>query len=147
MQRITLLLITIASFAACTAETGRFTQKVTLPTGPLIVVTEGEFEPRSVGSYSVRLYSAANPRFPADDFLAGLIQARDGHLDKLILADIDGDQHKELIVIVHSAGTGSYLSAQAFSIDTNTIVLRSSVTGLYANADPTAALGKVLAAD
>ncbi|MFZ1625662.1 MAG: PliI family lysozyme inhibitor of I-type lysozyme [Gammaproteobacteria bacterium] len=147
-HRITLLLTTlVASCAAGTAETDRFVQNLTLPTGQMIVVTEGEFEPRSVGSYSVRLYSAANPRFPMDDFQAGLVQARDGYLDRTVLADIDGDQHKEVIVIARSAGTSGYLSAQAFSIGTSTIVLRSSVADLPANADPIAALGQALAAD
>lgn len=130
-----------------TAETDRFVRRFTLPTGQLIVVTEGEFEPRSVGSYSVRLYSAVNPGFPMDDFQAGLVQARDGDMDKTVLADIDGDQRKELIVIVRSAGTGGYLSAQAFSIDTNTIVLRSSVANLPADADLITALGNALTAD
>ncbi len=147
-HRITLLLTTlVASCAAGTAETDRFVQNLTLPTGQMIVVTEREFEPRSVGSYSVRLYSAANPRFPMDDFQAGLVQARDGYLDRTVLADIDGDQHKEVIVIARSAGTSGYLSAQAFSIGTSTIVLRSSVADLPANADPIAALGQALAAD
>ena len=147
-HRITLLLTTlVASCAAGTAETDRFVQNLTLPTGQMIVVTEREFEPRSVGSYSVRLYSAANPRFPMDDFQAGLVQARDGYLDRTVLADIDGDQHKEVIVIARSAGTSGYLSAQAFSIGTSAIVLRSSVADLPANADPIAALGQALAAD
>ena len=155
-HRITLLLTTlVASCAAGTAETDRFVQNLTLPTGQMIVVTEREFEPRSVGSYSVRLYSAANPRFPMDDFQAGLVQARDGYLDRTVLADIDGDQHKEVIVIARSAGTSGYLSAQAFSIGTSARRvlfrslwgLRSSVADLPANADPIAALGQALAAD
>lgn len=133
--------------ATGTTDTDRSTQRITLPTGQLVVVTEGDFEPRSVGSYSVRLYSAANPRFPMDDFLVGLIHARDGYLDEIVLANIDGDQHKELVVVIRSAGTGGYLSAQAFSIDTSTIVLRSSVAGLADNADPIAALKNALAAD
>ena len=146
--RPTLLIIAVlASFAAGAAEPERYTQNITLPTGQLVVVTEGEFEPHSVGSYSIRLYAAANLQFPMDDFQTGLIQARDGYLDKTILADIDGDQRQELIVIARSAGTGGYLSAQAFAIGTNTIVLRSSVAGLPADADPIAALGKALTAD
>jgi len=45
-----------------------------------------------------------------------------------------------LIVAIRSAGSGGYLSADAFTIGKRTVVLRASVSGLPANADPVAAL-------
>jgi hypothetical protein len=133
-------LIWIVSVQA--AEPARFVGKVTLPSGQTVVVAEGDFEPRSIGSYSVRLYSGRQPRFPTDDFVAGLIQKRDGAVEKLVLADIDGDRSPEIIVILRSVGTGNYVSAQAFTVAKGQLVLRASVATLPANSDPVAALKK-----
>ena len=47
----------------------------------ILVAEESSLEPRSVGSYSLRLYSATNPDFPYDDFRSGLILARDGIIE------------------------------------------------------------------
>jgi hypothetical protein len=91
------------------------------------VVAEGDFEPRSIGSYSVRLYSGENPQRPTDDFLAGVIHERDGSIEKVVLADVDGNGRDEIVVIVRNAGTGSYLSAHAFAIEKKRLVLRASV--------------------
>ena len=124
------------------AETDRFVQKIKLRTGQAVVVAEGDFEPRSMGSYSVRLYSGENPQFPTDDFLAGVIHERDGSIEKVVLADVDGDGRDEIVVIVRCAGTGGYLSAHAFAIDKKKLVLRASVAGLAAEADPVSALRK-----
>ena len=50
----------------------------------------------------------------------------------------------EIIVVVRSVGTGSYLSAHAFSIDEDqTLILLASVEGLQSTADPLAALMKM----
>lgn len=122
------------------AEADRFVQKIKLPTGQTVVVAAGDFEPRSIGSYSVRLYSGVNPKFPTDDFRVGVIHERDGSIEKVVLADVDGDGHDEIVVIVRCAGTGSYLSAHAFAIGKKSLVLRSSVADLPPDADPVSAL-------
>ena len=124
------------------AEAERFVQKIKLPSGQTAVVAEGDLEPRSTGSFSVRLYSGENPQFPTDDFLAGVIHARDGSIEKVLLADVDGDGRDEIVVIVRCAGTGSYLSAHAFAIDQKRLVLRASVADLARDADPVSALKK-----
>ena len=120
----------------------RFTSKLTTPAGQTLVVAEGDFEARSIGSFSVRLYEAAAAPDETTFFIAGLIRARDGVIEKAILADIDGDKQQEVIVIVRSVGTGSYQSAHAFAIAKDTLVFLSAVEDLAPDADPVAALQK-----
>lgn len=93
-----------------------FFKQLTLPSGQVITVSEGRGEPASIGSYDVRLYSGANPQFPLDQFIDGKVLARDGTIKELKLQDLNGDKQPELIVIMESAGSGSYLSADAFTI-------------------------------
>ena len=93
------------------------------------VADEGEGEPRSIGSYALRLYKSGDPSLPFDGFLAGVVRPRDGTLEALKFADIN-----------RSAGTGGYLSADAFRVQRGVPVLVSSKSGLAANADPVAEL-------
>jgi len=126
------------------AGVGRFLQKIKPSSDLTAVVAEGDFEARSIGSYSVRLYSSANAQ-PGDDttfFVAGVIRERDGSIEKVELADIDGDGKPEIAVTVRCVGTGSYLSADAFAFDKKRLWLRASVDGLAKDADPIAALKK-----
>ena len=96
------------------------------------MVAEGDFEARSIGSYSVRIYSTKSAQANDDTtfFSAGIIRARDGTIDKVFLADLGNDGPPSLVVAIRSAGSGGYLSADAFSIGKNTVVLRASVAGL-----------------
>lgn len=132
----------ISAIVLHAAEAARFVQKVKLPSGQTVVVAEGDLEPRSIGSYSVRLYSGENLQFATDNFLAGVIHERDGFIEKIVLADLDGDGREEFVVIVRSAGTGSFLSAHAFAIGVKNLSLRASVTGLARDADAISALKK-----
>jgi hypothetical protein len=120
----------------------RFVAKLTLPDGRTAVVAEGDFEARSTGSFSVRLYDAAAAPDETTFFASGLIRARDGVVEKVVLADVDGDRQPEVVVVVRSAGTGSYLSAHAFATGKGKLAFRATVDGLAADADPVAALRK-----
>ncbi|MFM8939687.1 MAG: PliI family lysozyme inhibitor of I-type lysozyme [Phenylobacterium sp.] len=104
------------------------------------VADEGEGEPRSIGSYALRLYKAGDPSFPYDAFIAGAVRPRDGTLEALNFADIDRDGRPEVIVVARSAGSGGYLSADAFRLQKDALVLAASKSGLPADADPVAAL-------
>jgi hypothetical protein len=106
----------------------------------LVVVSEGQLEPRSTGSYAVRIYGGANPRARFDDFIAGIVRRRDGTLAKLLFSDVDGDGRPDIVVIVRSAGTGGYVSADAFRVRGKIVSVAGSVKGLAADADPVAAL-------
>lgn len=118
----------------------RFVSKLKLPTGQTVVVAEGDFEARSIGSFSVRLYEAASVSDETTFFTSGLIRARDGVLERVTLADVDGDQKPEIIVIVRSVGTGGYLSAQTFVFTEDGLSFHSAVEGLAPDADPVVAL-------
>jgi hypothetical protein len=115
---------------------------VALAAGQTAVVAEGDFEARSIGSYSVRIYSSQSAR-PEDDttfFTSGIIRARDGTVEKAFLADLDNAGSPSLVVAIRSAGSGGYLSADAFTVGKDSVSLRASVAGLAATADPIAAL-------
>ena len=107
------------------------------------VADEGEGEGRSIGSYALRLYKAGDPSFPYDAFAAGAVRPRDGTLEALSFADIDRDGRPEVIVVSRSAGSGGYLSIDAFRFQKDALVLAASKSGLPADADPVAALSSV----
>ncbi len=119
-----------------------FVSKLKLPTGQTVVVVEGDFEARSIGSFSVRLYEAASAPDETTFFISGLIHHRDGVLEKAMLADVDGDQYPEIIVIARSVGTGGYVSAYAFSFAKDKLLFRAAVEEIAPDADPVAALLK-----
>lgn len=135
------VLLLISPLALHASDAGRFITKVRLPSGQTVVVAEGDFEARSTGSFSLRLYDAASPGDETTFFSAGQIRARDGSIEKVVVVDLVGDQDPEVIVIVRSVGTGGYLSAQAFTIGKQTMAFHSMVEGLPAAADPIKALG------
>ena len=126
--------------------TGHFVHKLALPSGPTVVVAEGDFEARSIGSYSVRVYDTQNAQANDDTtfFSAGIIRPRDGTIEKVFFAQLGNDGAPSLVVAIRSAGSGGYLSADAFTIGKNTVVVRASVAGLAANDDPVLALNSAL---
>jgi len=144
MTRVFLLVLVTFVFAASpVAASGRFLTKLSLPSGQTVVVSEGEFEARSIGSFSVRLYQSAAPENETTFFTSGLVSARDGVVEKVMLADLNADDLPEIIVIVRSVGTGNYLSAHAFSVEMDQRLLRlASFEELQSTADPVAALRK-----
>jgi hypothetical protein len=138
---IAAIVLFLTAFAHAVAN-DRFVSKLTLQNGKTVVVVEGDFEARSLGSYSMRLYDAADAPDETTFFTSGIIRARDGAIEKVVLADINGDKQQEIIVIARSVGTGGYLSAQAFAVIKNKLIFRASVKELAADADPIAALRK-----
>jgi len=106
------------------------------------VVAEGDLEPRSIGSYSLRLYSGRAPEFPTDDFVAGVIRPRDGTIVRVVLEDVDGDARPDIVIVMQSAGSGGYLSADAFRYGKRSLARLATVSGLDPGADPVTALRK-----
>ena len=105
-----------------------------------MVVAEGDFEPRSIGSYSLRAYAGTNPRFTYDIFIAGTVRPRDGTVEDVRFSDVDHDGSPEIIVVMRSAGTGGHLSADAFLLHGTVLTLLETVAGLAKDADPIRAL-------
>jgi hypothetical protein len=109
------LLFALAPLFTHAAE-HRFVQQLPLPDNrSTIQVAEGDNEPRSTGSYSIRLYGGSNPDFPLDDFVTGQIYPRDGTVERLLNTDANGDGIGEVVVVMRSAGSGGYLSVDLFS--------------------------------
>ena len=120
----------------------RYVARLSLPAGKTAVIAEGDLEARSIGSYSVRVYTSDGARAGDDTtfYRSGIILERNGAIEDARLADIDGKSGDEIVVIVRSAGSGGYLSAHALSYANNQIEVRASVTELPADTDPIAAL-------
>jgi hypothetical protein len=135
---VTIFVLLTAHVHAVAQE--RFVSKLKLPTGETVVVAEGDFEARSIGSFSIRLYEAAAAPDDTTFFIAGLIRPRDGVVEKVVHDDVDGDQKPEIIVIARSVGTGGYLSAYAFVFAKDELSFYAAVEGLSPDADPVVAL-------
>ncbi|MDP0563146.1 MAG: PliI family lysozyme inhibitor of I-type lysozyme [Candidatus Endonucleobacter sp. (ex Gigantidas childressi)] len=136
------VLILMLSILGCaqTYKSNSFVKKVKLSSGETLVITEGMFEARSIGSFSINLYDEASPGDEITFFSSGLVLPRDGAIEKVDLVDITNDQQQEIIVIVRSAGTGGYLSAYAFSTRNKQIILASQIKDIPADEDPIVAL-------
>ncbi|MEP3247842.1 MAG: PliI family lysozyme inhibitor of I-type lysozyme [Sneathiella sp.] len=113
---ISLLFLFTATACAAPPASNYFWKTVYLSDHYLAVIAEVPFEPRSIGSYSVRLYHVGNPEFPYDDFRNGVIAARDGSLESITLHDTNQDNVKEIAVHIRSAGTGNFLSVDRYEI-------------------------------
>lgn len=140
MSFLTIISILFLSVQLYAAGPDRFITKLKLPTGQVIVVAEGDFESRSIGSFSVRLYDAAPVQDETTFFLSGLIHFRDGTIENVLLDDGSDAQNPEIIVIARSVGSGNYLSAYLFTTSKNELFFRSAVEGMPPNADLLAAL-------
>lgn len=138
---VTVIALLLATTVNTRAE-DRFVTRLKLQTGETVVVAEGDFEARSIGSFSVRLYAAAEPLNETTFYTSGLIHPRDGVVEDVVVADIDGDLTQEIVVIARSAGSGGYLSAYAFTAFTGRLRFLVSAEGLAADADPVSALQK-----
>ena len=141
MKRFLCLTIVALPVVASAQSTDRFVEKVRLPEGETVLVAEGELEPRSIGSFSVRVYEAAGPKDETTFFVGGLIHPRDGTMERVALAEVDSTTASpEIVVVVRSVGTGGYLSAHAFSYRDEALAYIGSVAGLPADADAVAHL-------
>ncbi|WP_108652766.1 PliI family lysozyme inhibitor of I-type lysozyme [Dongshaea marina] len=113
-----------------------FVQKLKSPdTEQILSIAEGEFEPRSGGSYSVRLYDGESSIAEPNQYISGLIQPRDGFIARAEFVDLNGDGHSELVVVIHSA-TGNHLSADAYSYDENSLKLLVSAGEMSSHTNP-----------
>ena len=140
MHRLAVLGLVLATTTLHAAGSERFVRQLELPSGHLLRVAEGEQEPRSIGSFSVLLYDILPGRPETRLFVSGLVVPRDGTLESAGLVPVDADARPELVVRIRSAGSGSYLSAHAFTIDRSGLHQLVSVAGLPPDADAAAAL-------
>lgn len=133
--------VLLAALAHGADRDSRFANKFQIPgSREMVVVAEGDFEPRSVGSYALRVYGGSSKQFPLDDFLFGLVRPRNGTVEEVRFHDVDDDGRAEIVVIIRAAGSGGYLSADAFRYRTKSLEFIASVSDLDKGADPIQAL-------
>lgn len=63
-----------------------------------------------------------------------------GQVEQVLFADVNGDGSPEIVVVMRSARTGRYLSADALHLCGTALSLVESVAGLAKDADPIRAL-------
>ena len=148
MNAMRLLCLGVALAASTALDADETTRRIRQASiaSTIAVVAEGDFEPRSIGSYSLRIYAATDPRFPYDHFIAGVVRPRDGVVERVQFSDLDGDGSPEIVVIVRSVGSGGYLSADAFQLREKAPTLLATVAGLAPSDDPIRALAVKLKA-
>ncbi len=147
MKRVLLLVVFIFCFASFISlvsaqdekKSSRYIGLVPLSDGFTAVISEGDYEPRSIGSYSVRIYKSS-PKAAVDLFVCGTILKRNGYIEKVELQDVNADGIKDLVVVIRCVGSGSYLSADAFEYKSNRLSLIARVANLKADANPIKAL-------
>jgi len=116
----------------------RFAQPVPLAKGLVAVVAEGDLEARSIGSYSVRAYydEQASPGNETTFYTAGLVRPRDGTVRSAGPLAMPGRPRPVLMVVMQSAGSGGYLSAEAFAVEPRAVRLLARVSDLAPADDP-----------
>lgn len=147
-MRFSLLLFVLSCYIAKASDSDRFVKSYAYSTNLCVVVTEGDFEWRSIGSYTIRLHEMVDDqREPAGEFYSGLVRPRDGTVEAVLFKDVDGDGKPDVVVTIRNAGTGQYLSSDAFVINGKHLSLLAHVEDLGPNADCVSALRKQLKAD
>lgn len=107
-----------------------FSEGVQLLENSYVFVEESASEPRSIGSYTVRLYDLKSPDWPTDNFVSGIVRARDGTIQSIQKGDINKDGEEDLVVLIRSAGSGGYLQAEAFQFVDGKVDLIASALDL-----------------
>lgn len=96
---------------------------MTLPDKRVAVISEGDLEAASIGSYTVALYKDDG----LIDYLGGGIFPRDGSVfddngkPRISFADITGDGNPEMIVAKLTAGSGNYLDVDVLKLNDSAV--------------------------
>jgi hypothetical protein len=146
MNKIALFFAGIAlSAAAIGADNNRIVKTGVFPqTKGMVVVAEGDFEPRGIGSYSLRVYAKNDPAYPYDEFITGTIRPRNGTIESLTFADLDHDGTQEIIITTRYIGSGNYVTVDAFRLRKKNLQFITSIAGMDAKLDAVQALKKKL---
>jgi len=135
------LVFSLAGHGDADQKSSRLVQKFKMPhSRATVVVAEGEFEPRSVGSYVLNVYGGSSRRSPTDEFIAGIVRRRNGTVENVMFEDVTRDGIPDIVVIIRSAGSGGYLSTDAFRYQNRSLEFLGTVSGLDKGADPVEAL-------
>lgn len=148
MNKLALFCIALALSATATAadNNGRVVKSALHPQSKgMVVVAEGDFEPRSIGSYTLRIYAKNDPAYPYDEFITGAVRSRNGTIESLKFADLDRDGTQEIIVTTRYVGSGNYVTVDAYRLRKKNLQLLTSIAGMDASKDAIQALKQKLA--
>ena len=148
MNKLALFFVTVAlSTTAFAADNnGRIVKSALHPQSKgMVVVAEGDFEPRSIGSYTLRVYAKNDPAYPYDEFVTGTVRSRNGAIESLKFADLDRDGTQEIIVTTRYVGSGNYVTVDAYRLRKKTLLFVTSIAGMDASKDAIQALKQKLA--
>jgi hypothetical protein len=98
----------------------RFVAQFPLRGGFVCVVAEGDGEPRSIGTFSVRVYR----NLDVGDYAAGIIARRDGFVRSAYALPPAADGRAQIAVEVETAGSGRHATLHVFTFDPPTRTLR-----------------------
>ena len=144
LHSVALLLIAAIGIGATGPTSDRWVSKLRLAPDLVVVVSEGDLEPRSTGTFTVRAYradaAAERKGFELDAYLGGALCQRDGVVESVSSGDIDGDGLPEVIVAVRSAGSGGWLSGVALAVRGSQVEIVARAEDLPAGADLVRAL-------
>jgi hypothetical protein len=91
----------------------RFIKEIALSGGMTAVVAEGDLEPRSTGTYTVRIYKDLK----SGAFVTGLTKERDGAICNIGFGDLNKDGRKELFVETKTSLQENYINIDVFDFD------------------------------
>ncbi|MNR77823.1 hypothetical protein D3C72_85060 [compost metagenome] len=147
MHKIILLCLTLtmASAASAADNNARVVKSALHPQSKgMIVVAEGDYEPRGIGSYTLRVYAKNDPAYPYDEFVTGTVRTRNGTIESLKFADLDRDGTQEIIVTTRYIGSGNYVTVDAYRLRKKNLQFITSIAGMDASKDAVQALQKKL---
>jgi Periplasmic lysozyme inhibitor of I-type lysozyme len=107
MKRVIVASLVLLSIGLAHGAEGslRFVKKFQIPdSAEVLIVAEGDFEPRGIGSYSLRVYGGRSKKFPTDDFVAGLIRPRNGTIEALRFDDVEEKAEAEKLRLRPTTG-------------------------------------------
>jgi hypothetical protein len=130
------LLLTLCTTQAAENHDQRI-HEADMPGGAFkVVVAEGALEPRSIGSYDLRIYAQTNPHFPYDNFVVGTVRPRDGVLESVLFSNLDFLGTEEILVVMRSVGTGAYQTIDGFRLEATNLIHLGTLKELPKDADP-----------
>lgn len=147
MHKIIPFFLTLFITCAASAADQERIKVATMPQGMTVLVAEGKLEPRSIGSYSLHLYAKNDPAYPYDRFIAGLVRPRNGTVEEIKFADVNGDKKDDIIVITRYTGSGAFITVDAFRFNKQSLrplQLLTTIAGMDAKKDAVQALRKKL---
>nr|WP_232370060.1 PliI family lysozyme inhibitor of I-type lysozyme [Xenorhabdus lircayensis] len=125
----TIVIPTLITLLLSTPAIARDGKLIHLPDKRFAVISVGDLESSSIGSYSIAIFKDKE----LIEFETGAVFSRDGsvfednHKPRITFADINGDGSKELIVYKLTAGSGNYLEVDALKITDRNVKLLTRI--------------------